>query len=151
MTSKPKAAIYIRTATDEPSTIQEQHKELRALADKHGYDIDENLIYSDIGSAKETGRPGFQKLTDDIRAGLVKNLLVWKTERLARNVSDGGLVVWLIQKGHVQLISTDGIYTPESELLILYVHFGMMSQFSLPKKRKHQSNCDCCCCKSARM
>ncbi|MCQ5129575.1 recombinase family protein [Butyricicoccus faecihominis] len=46
-------------------------------------------VYSDKGyTGANTNRPDFQKMLADIKAGLIKQVLVWKLDRISRSVAD---------------------------------------------------------------
>jgi site-specific DNA recombinase len=156
MTIKPKAALYTRISKDDRGigqiSIQEQNDAVRLLAEKHGYEIDETLMFSDTESAKRVGRPGFEQMMKTIESGKAEAIITFKLNRLARNPVDGGNITWKLQQGIIKrLITEDGTYAPDSHPVSLYLHFGMANQFSLPKKRQHAPDCDCCCCKVAGM
>ncbi len=153
MTTKPKVAIYIRTAmSGDTANFRAQNKAVRTLAEKHGYQVDEDLIFSDVGSASKPGRPGFEQMMKTIERGNAKGIIAFKFERLARNLVDGGRIMHSLQRGIIEeLITEDGTYAPDSHSVLLSLQFGMANQFSLPKKRKHPLDCDCCCYKVAGM
>jgi DNA invertase Pin-like site-specific DNA recombinase len=149
MTTKPKAAIYTRISKGDREinqiSIQEQNDAIRLLAEKHGYEIDETLVFSDTGSAKKPGRPGFEQMMKAIETGKVEAIITFKLNRLARNPVDGGYITWKLQQGIIKrLITEDDTYAPDSDLLLLYMHFGMSNQFSLNLNRRERGLCPEC-------
>jgi site-specific DNA recombinase len=149
MTTKPKAAVYTRVSIQNAISLQDQSVAIQTLAKKHGYEIDEKLTFSDTGSAKKLGRPGFEEMMNAIESGKAESSIAFKLDRLARNPVDGGKLIYFLQKGLIkELITEDGTYASDSDSVLLYLQFGMANQFSLPKRRKHPESCDCCCCES---
>ena len=92
--NKPKetrVAIYIRVSTlhqIDKDSLPMQKKDLLAYA-KLILDTDNCIIFEDAGySGKNTVRPNYQKMMTQIRAGLFSHLLVWKIDRISRNLLD---------------------------------------------------------------
>ena len=51
--------------------------------------INDYVIFEDAGySAKNTDRPDFQKMMTQIRSGEFSHVLVWKIDRVSRNLLD---------------------------------------------------------------
>jgi DNA invertase Pin-like site-specific DNA recombinase len=79
-----KTALYIRTALDGSSAVAEQEKRLRAFAEEHG--CTEIACYSDSGVEGNTlDRPALNRLTADIKAGEIAEVLVANISRISRN------------------------------------------------------------------
>ena len=92
--NKPKetrVAIYIRVSTlhqIDKDSLPMQKKDLLAYA-KLILNTDDCIIFEDAGySGKNTDRPNYQKMMTQIRAGLFSHLLVWKIDRVSRNLLD---------------------------------------------------------------
>lgn len=86
-----KAAIYIRVSTryqiDKDSLIV-QRRELSLYAEMV-LGISDYVIFEDPGySAKNTDRPDYQRMMDRLRTGEFTHLLVWKIDRISRNLLD---------------------------------------------------------------
>ena len=86
-----KVAIYIRVSTryqvDKDSLIV-QRRELIAYAEMV-LGITEYVVFEDPGySAKNTDRPDYQRMMDRLRTGEFTHLLVWKIDRISRNLLD---------------------------------------------------------------
>lgn len=82
---------YCRVSTDEQAadgfSIDGQADKLKAYADLH--DLGDVLVVSDPGwSGKNTDRPGLQRVLAMVEAGHVANVLVWRLDRLSRNLGD---------------------------------------------------------------
>lgn len=86
-----KGAIYIRVSTvmqlDKESRGVQRNDLIRYCNDILG--IPDYEIFEDAGfSAGTTDRPDYQKMMQRIRAGEFTHLLVWKIDRISRNIID---------------------------------------------------------------
>lgn len=86
-----KAAIYIRVSTHwqvDRDSLQVQRRELidyaRAALNVSSYEIFEDAGYS----AKNTDRPAYLEMMGRLRTGEFSHLLVWKIDRISRNLLD---------------------------------------------------------------
>jgi site-specific DNA recombinase len=82
---------YCRVSTEEQAeegwSIEGQTDKLRAYANLH--DLGEITVVSDPGlSGKNMLRPGLQQLLAAVEAGHVSHVVVWKLDRLSRNLRD---------------------------------------------------------------
>lgn len=77
-------------------------------------------------------RLGFDRMITLLESGQADSILTWHLNRLARNPEEGGKLLQLLQDGKIKEIRTPSgeIYTPESDHLILQIHFGMANQYS---------------------
>lgn len=86
-----KAAIYIRVSTHmqtDKDSLKVQRRELTAYA-QMVLGINDVVIFEDPGySAKNTDRPDYQHMMDRLRTGEFSHLLVWKIDRISRNLLD---------------------------------------------------------------
>jgi len=129
---KIKYVAYARKSTDQEekqiTSIDDQLQEIERIG--KGCHIVKTL--TEKRSAKTLGRPVFTEMMQMIADKKVEGIVCWKLNRLARNPVDGGAILWALQNGVIKEIkTTDGVYTPESDTLILHLHFGMASQFSI--------------------
>ena len=127
-----KYVAYARKSTDQEekqiTSIDDQLKEIERI----GKDCDIVETLTEKKSAKTLGRPIFAEMLKKIINREVQGIVCWKLNRLARNPVDGGQIIWMLQTGVIKEIRTeDGVYIPESDTLLLYLHFGMANQFSL--------------------
>lgn len=88
---KEKAALYIRVSTShqiDKDSLPFQRKELINYA-KYVLGIDDFDIFEDPGySAKNTDRPAYQEMMGRIRKREFTHLVVWKIDRVSRNLLD---------------------------------------------------------------
>jgi DNA invertase Pin-like site-specific DNA recombinase len=86
------AAIYCRVATKDDSAIKWQCRILRHFAESKGFS--ECAEYADNGmSGLRLDRPALNRLTADMKAGIVKTVCVNDISRLCRNTADA--IAWL--------------------------------------------------------
>jgi len=93
-----RTALYTRVSTemqaDEGFSLDAQLTRLHAYCESQGWTVAD--IYTDEGlSAKNTGRPELQRMLRDIAEKKIDIVLVYKLDRLTRNVTD---LYELIQK-----------------------------------------------------
>ncbi len=87
--------------------------------------------FTESMSAKKPGRTEFNKMMDEIESGQngqINGILCWKLNRLARNPIDGGRIIWAVTQLGVEIITPSKTYTT-TDLLLMYVEFGMANQF----------------------
>ena len=84
-------AIYIRVSTDKQVekgySISEQDCKLKALC--IAQDLGEHEVYLDDGyTGKDMNRPELQRLLADVKSGKIKNIVIYKLDRLSRSLRD---------------------------------------------------------------
>ncbi|TDX49148.1 recombinase family protein [Orenia marismortui] len=88
---KKKAAIYTRVSTHhqiDKDSLSFQKQELENYS-KYVLGIDDYEVFSDAGySGKNTKRPGYQRMIEKIENREFTHLLVWKIDRISRNLID---------------------------------------------------------------
>lgn len=86
-----KAALYVRVSTNmqiDKDSLPLQKSDLANYA-KYALDIPEYEIFEDAGySAKNTDRPRYQQMMARLRTGEFSHLIVWKIDRISRNLLD---------------------------------------------------------------
>lgn len=86
-----KVAIYIRVSTHwqvDKDSLKVQERELISYC-QMVLGINDYVVFTDPGySAKNTDRPDYQAMMDRIRTGEFSHLLVWKIDRISRNIID---------------------------------------------------------------
>lgn len=86
-----KAVAYLRVSTDEQATngfgLETQERALRAFAESQAYELVELITDGGVsGATKPTERPGFSRVVELAEAGAFSILLVYKFDRLAREI-----------------------------------------------------------------
>lgn len=91
MNETKKAALYIRVSTHhqiDKESLPFQKQELENYA-KYALGIEDTVLFKDAGySGGSTNRPAFQEMMHRIRQGEFTHLLVWKIDRISRNLRD---------------------------------------------------------------
>lgn len=87
-----KAAIYIRVSTkwqaEDGDSLPMQREELPKYV-QYALGIKEYEIFEDAGfSAKNTDRPDYQRMMARVREGEFTHIVVWKLDRISRNLLD---------------------------------------------------------------
>ena len=103
-----KAAIYIRVSTQyqvDRASLPVQREELINYA-KYALNITDSVVFEDAGySAKNTDRPDYQRMMSRIRTGEFSHLLVWKIDRISRNLLDFSAMYAELKKLGVTFVS----------------------------------------------
>ena len=84
MQDRIKAALYIRVARMDGDAVERQKTQLRVFAQEQG--CKDIAIYVDNGySGLNLNRPAFMQMENDIRAGLVNELIIRDLSRISRD------------------------------------------------------------------
>lgn len=88
-------------------------------------------VFTESKSAKkEFLRPEFIRMIEMIKKGIIDSIVCWKLDRLARNMTEGGMLIDLISSGVLKAIIThDKVYYPSDNVLLMSVEFGQGKQF----------------------
>ncbi len=83
--------LYPRVSTEDQSrfghSLDEQEERLQKLCEFKGYKI--YKVYREEGvSAKNTNRPKFQEMIEDMKNGKINKIIVYKLDRLTRSIRD---------------------------------------------------------------
>lgn len=113
------AAIYVRVSTGhqvDKCSLPFQKKELKAYL-QHVLHISNFEIYEDAGkSAKNTKRPAFERMMDNIRAGRISYVVVYKIDRISRNLVDFSLMYDEFKKYGTTFISLNEQFDTSSAM-----------------------------------
>lgn len=103
-----KVAIYIRVSTTyqiDRDSLPMQRKDLIAYAELV-LGIEDYEIFEDAGySGKNTDRPAFQEMMQRTRKGEFTHILVWKIDRISRNLLDFAEMYEELQELRVTFVS----------------------------------------------
>lgn len=130
--NKLKFVIYARKSTESEDrqalSIQSQIIEMQEIAKR------DNLLIVDIlqesKTAKQPGRPIFNRMIEQFKKKKYDGILCWKIDRLARNPVDEGIVKWLLQNETIKQIKTfDRDYNPSDNVVIASIEFSMANQY----------------------
>jgi DNA invertase Pin-like site-specific DNA recombinase len=97
-------AIYSRQSVDKKDSIS-----IESQIDfcKKEFTDEEYKVYTDKGfSGKNTNRPAFEQMINDIRTGLINKVIVYKLDRISRSVLDFATIIDIFKKHDVSFISS---------------------------------------------
>ena len=105
------SAIYIRVSTEGQRT-DSQELELKRYCRQRGWK--DTAVYMDKISGAKASRPELDRLMQDIRAGKIERLIVFKLDRLGRSLTHLALILDELNRLKVPLIaSSQGIDTSD--------------------------------------
>lgn len=81
-------AAYLRVSTTDQNT-RSQRAEIEKYLKTNGISKETVTWYEDQETGTTLRRPEFDRLRGDIFAGKVKTVIIWKLDRLSRNLRDG--------------------------------------------------------------
>ena len=88
MSKAKRVALYLRVSTDD-QTVENQRRELEAVAARHGWEIVETFMDAGISGAKgRDKRPGFDSLLKGIARREFDMVAAWSVDRLGRSLQD---------------------------------------------------------------
>ena len=100
--------LYARKSSDsEDRQILSIEAQLTELREYIKAKLEDSVIveeFTESRTAKEPGRPIFNKMTQRIEKGEAQGIIAWHPDRLARNSIDGGKVIYLVDKGFIKYL-----------------------------------------------
>ncbi len=112
-------ALYVRVSTGyqvDKDSLPFQKKELRAYC-KHVLHLENIEVFEDAGrSGKNTNRPGFERMMKKVRAGMVSHVVVYKIDRISRNLVDFSLMYDDFKYNRVTFVSLNEQFDTSSAI-----------------------------------
>ena len=104
-----RAFVYCRVSTEEQSqddhySLALQEERCRDYAKAKSWRI--TKVRKDVGSGRNGDRPGFQELLQDVSAGAIDVVIVYRLDRLSRNVRDVYDFLERTRQANVGFVST---------------------------------------------
>ena len=101
-----RVAIYCRVSSEDQvlhgHSLDEQEDRLRKLCAYKEYQIVD--VYIDKGiSAKDTNRPEFQRMLEDVKSGRVNRIVAYKLDRVTRSIKDLEELVQFLEENSCSL------------------------------------------------
>lgn len=97
-------AIYARQSVDRIDSISVESQVEFCKKEVIGQNF---KVYTDKGySGKNIDRPAFQQLLQDIKAGKIRKVIVYRLDRISRSVLDFANLIEVFQKNSVDFVST---------------------------------------------
>lgn len=114
-----RAAIYVRVSTIhqvDKDSLPLQKQELIGFC-KYSLGIEDVVIFEDAGySGKNTDRPAFQRMMEQVRSKLFSHLVVWKIDRISRNLLDFATMYAELKKLGVAFVSKNEQFDTSSSM-----------------------------------
>ena len=134
-----KAIIYCRKSTDredrQVQSLTDQLKWCEDIAKNLWYDVVDTISESITGKTPEI-RPGFKKMLKLLKEWKAERIITWKVNRLARNPIDQSYIEWYLQEWIIkEIVSADCFFRTWDNVLMLRMHFGMATQYSIDLKK----------------
>lgn len=129
-TAAKRVALYLRVSTAD-QTVENQRRELEAVAERHGWTVVE--VYCDAGISGTKGRdkrPGYNRLCDAIARREFDQVAAWSVDRLGRSLQD--LVAFLGElhaKGVDLYLHQQGIDTATPAGKAMFQMLGVFAEF----------------------
>ena len=127
-------AIYVRKSkwTGRGESIENQILMCREYIEKFIEDSREAqiLVYSDEGfSGKDTNRPEFQKMLEDMKQRPFQYLVCYRLDRLGRNLADLAWLIEKLNKEHTEFVSIKERFDTSTPMGKAMVYFsGVLAQ-----------------------
>lgn len=97
-------ALYGRQSIEKQDSISVESQLEYCRYETHG---DPYIKYADRGfSGKNTNRPDFERMMNDIQAGKIKRVIVYKLDRISRSILDFANMMETFQKYNVEFVSS---------------------------------------------
>lgn len=131
------AGIYIRVSTEDQAkggySLGEQLEKLKDLCKFRDYNIFE--VYEDAGiSAKDTNRPAFKRLLEDVKKHNVHVIIAYKLDRLTRSVRDlENLIIEIEKHGCALECAMDDINTTTANGRFFVRMLTVLSQLEIER------------------
>lgn len=132
--TKLKPSGYFRKSSESEDkqmlSIDSQKDEAKRISDFYKLPKFVEVFEESKSAKKEFLRPGLMRMIEMIKKGTTDSIVCWKLDRLARNMTEGGIIIDLISSGVLKAIIThDKVYYPSDNVLLMSVEFGQGKQF----------------------
>jgi DNA invertase Pin-like site-specific DNA recombinase len=125
-----RAAIYLRVSTD-GQTVENQRRELLAVAERHGWEIAGEFVDRGISGAKgRDGRPGLDRLLKGVARRDFDMVAAWSVDRLGRSLQHlVSLLGELHAKGVDLYLQQQGLDTSTPSGRAMFQMLGVFAEF----------------------
>lgn len=108
---KERAVLYARISLDssgEQVGVTRQLVQMRELAVQREYEVVAEFQDDNISASKDLERPGYERVWNMVRGGLVDHVIVFQTSRLVRSRKDRAAVINTFGKHNVDIVAVKG-------------------------------------------
>lgn len=132
-----KDAVYARQSLDKKDSLSIETQIDKGLA----YADDNAEIYKDKGySGKNTDRPDLQRLKTDMEANKIKRVIVYRLDRISRNIADFYQLYQLMELHKIEFVSISENFdtsTPMGRAMMgILIVFAQMERESIQERVK---------------
>ena len=126
--------LYCRKSTESEDrqvlSLESQRTEMERLV-ASWKDVELVHVFEESQSAKKPGRPVFNQMLTSIERGEAAGIVAWHPDRLARNMTDGGRIIDLLDRGTIKDLrfATAGFENNAQGKLMLSVLFGFSKYY----------------------
>jgi DNA invertase Pin-like site-specific DNA recombinase len=128
--STKRVALYLRVSTTE-QTVENQRRELRAIAERHGWQVVAEFADEGVSGTKgREKRPGYDQLCGGIARREFDQVAAWSVDRLGRSLQD--LVAFLSElhaKGLDLYLHQQGLDTGTPAGKAMFQMMGVFAEF----------------------
>ena len=123
-------ALYLRVSTTD-QTVENQHRELQAVAERHGWNVVATFIDAGVSGTKgRDKRPGYDELCRGIARREFDQVAAWSIDRLGRSLQElVGLLGELHAKGVDLYLHQQGIDTGTPAGKAMFQMMGVFAEF----------------------
>ena len=100
-------AVYARQSVDKKESISIESQIQLCRYEIHN-DAEEVRVYRDKGySGRNIKRPAFTEMMNDVKAGLIRKIIVYRLDRFSRSIADFGMIWEILEKNNVEFVSVN--------------------------------------------
>jgi site-specific DNA recombinase len=139
-----RAYVYCRVSTEEQArddhySLEDQEQSARLRIQEKGWVA--HKVRKDVGSVKSAEREGYQELLQDIQNKQIDVVVVYKLDRLSRNVRDIYAFLHQIDQSHIDFVSlTEGFdtTTPMGKTILgIAAEFAQLTRETIAENTRH--------------
>lgn len=124
--------IYTRVSTNKQEekgvSLETQLEKLQAYCMLK--DLENTKEYTDVGTGRNVERSGFKQMMKDVKSGRIKNIVVFRLDRLTRSVSDLNILLKKLEKYECGLHSaTESLDTSTANGRLMVNLIGVLAQW----------------------
>lgn len=136
-----RAGLYCRISLDRDGKaegVERQREDGHSLADRVGVQVVDEYLDNDVSAFdKRKRRPEFERMLQDLDSGRIDTIIVWRSDRLARQPRDLERVIDVLERSGGQLLSvTEPEFSGATGLLVLRMLGAFASHESQVKSER---------------
>lgn len=116
--------IYARQSVEKKDSMSIEGQIDLCKLECHG---DDPLIFQDKGfSGKNTLRPAFKRMLEEVRAGRIQKIVVYRLDRFSRSIADFGRIWEVLQEKDVEFVSVNEKFDTSTPMGRAMLHIIMV-------------------------